>query len=400
MVVINLLKKKCAFILLILLSVFGTPLCAQNAQTPSHDSSSLDLSDVIQDVCSNVVLANGLKQPDTTQTLAYLDHPELHSMVSDTFSSKISEIGLDFFKNLLKSVIQNEIRFKKEYYVFYHGQPRDFAFIQDLYRGLYNIIYKKEMRDFVMLRIPSENQARFDSVLDFLKYYIKNGEIFKSYDFDLQLHIKNLLLSVNPSLFGNTFGAGCSTLEYFLCSTGCTFVDTLDLVERIFEFFSMQDFFYENQDEIKELQELLGAQEKDKTGLLQQIFVPKNIVNTVAYRSLALGSLYYEDRYPDKHPVSIDLNDYESNRLGPSPSGRWSEPVEIFKFGERVNISSDEFNFDEVQFRLLMSGPMLDPDSGVKIFRYCNETPKFIEYKIKLKNLLEKIAREYQNIIN
>ncbi|MFA6991441.1 MAG: hypothetical protein WC192_05335, partial [Candidatus Babeliales bacterium] len=204
MVFINLLKKKFVFILLVFFSVFGTPLCAQYAQTTSPDSSSLGLFDAIQDVCSNIALSNGLKQTDTTQTLAYLGHPGLQSEVSNIFSSKISEIGLDFFKNLLKSVIQNEIRFKKDYYVFYHGQPRDFAFIQDLYRGLYELVYKKEMRDFVMLRIPSENQAQFETVFDFLKYYIKNDEIFRSGAFDLQSHVKNLLLSVNPSLFGNS----------------------------------------------------------------------------------------------------------------------------------------------------------------------------------------------------
>ena len=370
MVVINLLKNKYAFILLVFLSGFSLPLCAQYAHTQSLDLPSRDLSDAIQDVCSNVTLANGLKQPNTTQTLAYLGHPGLHSEVSSIFSSKISEIGLNFFKSLLKSVIQNEIKFKDDYYVFYHGQPRDFALMQDIYNGLYNIFYKKNIHDFVMLRIPSENQARFETVVDFLRYYIKNGEIFRAADFDLQSHTKYLLLSVNPSLFGNTFGSGCSSLEYFLCSTGCTFVDTSDLVERTFEFFSLQDVFYKNQFEIKELQELLAALEKEKTGLLQQIFVPKKMVDLIAYRSWPLGSLYYEDKYPEKHPVSIDLNDYESNK------------------------SSDDFNFDITQFRLLMSGPMLDPQSGVKIFTFCNQTQKFNEYKIKLQKLLDKIARK------
>lgn len=373
MVVINLFKNRYVFILLIFLSVFGPTICAQYAQVPSPNLASLDLSGVIKNVCLNVVLDSGLKQADTTQTLAYLGHPGLHNQVSDTFNSKISEIGLDFFKKLLKSVIQNEIKFKDDYYVFYHGQPREFALMQDLYRGLYKLIYKKEMHDFVMLRIPSENQARFENVLDFLKYYIKNSEIFKSHEFDLQLHIKYLLLSVNPSLFGNTFGAGCSTLEYFLRSSGCTFVDTLDLVERTFEFFNLQDFFYKNQSEIKELKELLCAYENEGTGLLQQIFIPKNIVDLVAYRSVPLGNLYYEDRNPDKHPASIDLNNYESNKSSDS---------------------SEDYNFDMTQFRLLMSGPMLNPESGVKIFCYCNETPKFIEYKIKLRKLLDKIAQE------
>ncbi|MFH1254789.1 MAG: hypothetical protein V1646_05175 [bacterium] len=370
--VIN-LKNKYLFILLSFLSVFCAPLCAQYALTQSPDSQSIDLSGAIKNVCLDVVLANGLKQTETTQTLAYLGHSGLHGEVSNVFSPKISEIGLDFFKSLLKSVIQNEIRFKNDYYVFYHGQPRDFALMQDLYHGLTKIVYQKEICDFVMLRIPTQDQFGFKTVIDFLKYYIRNDEIFRVQDFDLQSHIKKILLSVNPSLFGNTFGAGCSTLEYFLCSTGCTFVDTSELIERTFEFFGLQSVYYENQFKIKELQESLCVQEKEKTGLLQQIFVPKSIVDLVAYRSVPLGSLYYEDRNPDGHLASVDLNDYEGNK------------------------SSDDFSFDVTQFRLLMNEPMLDPTSGVKIFRYCNETAKFIEYKIKLKELLGKIKQYYES---
>ncbi len=375
-VVINLLKNKYVFIVLVFLSVFGAPLCAEYVQTPIPDSSSIDLSGAIKNVCLDVVLTNGLKQANATQTLAYLGHPGLHSEVTNIFGSKISEIGLNFFKKLLKSVIQNEIKFKDDYYVFYHGQPRDFALMQDIYHGLTKIIYKKEMRDFVILRIPTQDQFIFKTVFDFLNYYIKNDEIFSVEEFDLQMHIKKLLLSVNPSLFGNTFGPGCSTLEYFLCSTGCTFVDTSDLIEKTFEFFGLQAVYYENQFKIKELQELLCVQEKEKTGLLQQIFVPRNIVNQVAYRSVPLGSLYYEDRNPDGHSASIDLSDYENNKY------------------------SDDFSFDITQFRLLMSGPMLNPEGGVKIFTFCNQTQMFTEYKIKLKELLSKIEQDYEKNIS
>jgi hypothetical protein len=364
MVVINLLKKQFVFTTLIFLSSFGVSLSAAYVQAQS-----IDLSGAIEDVCLNVCLANGLQQPNATQTLAYLGHPGLHSEVSKIFSPKISEMGLDFFKSLLKSVIQNEIKFKNDYYVFYHGQPRDFALMQDIYHGLYAIVYKKEMHDFVMLRIPSGDQVKFTTMLDFLTCYIKNDEIFKVHEFDLQPHIKKLLLSVNPSLFGNiSFCPGCSTLEYFLFSTGCTFVDTSELMERTFEFFGMQNVFHENQSEIKELQELLCAQEDGKTGLLQQIFVPRKIVDSIAYRAVPFGGLYYEDRNPYRHPVSIDLNYYESGKI------------------------SDDFLFDTAQFRLLMSGAMLDPESGVKIFTFCNETQKFNDYKIKLRKLLDKVA--------
>lgn len=55
---------------------------------------------------------------------------------------------------------------------------------------------------------------------------------------------------------------------------------------------------------------------------------------------------------------------------------------------------------DAMQYRLLITEKMLNPTSDVKIFRYCNESPKFTEYKMKLKKLLNDIELECKNAPN
>ena len=83
MVVIN-LKNKFVFITLMLFGgLCGLP-CAMYGQMP-------DLSGVIEDVRLNAALVNGLKQPSTTQTLAYLGDPERVNKVIEAFGAKISE---------------------------------------------------------------------------------------------------------------------------------------------------------------------------------------------------------------------------------------------------------------------------------------------------------------------
>src|SRR5208283_2512227 len=100
------------------------------------------------------------------------------------------------------------------------------------------------------------------------------------------------------------------------------------------------------ENEIKELSNLLSAYEKNKTGVLLQIFIPKSLVNDIAYRCNPCGLIYHNDKNPEKNRPSDDLCEYQAKN------------------------SLDDYSLDSTQFRLLMTQQMLDSTSGVKIFRY------------------------------
>lgn len=368
------LFKKLLFHFLSIVTLFVT------TQTPAFALDSYDPyvsgQTAVANLIANTYQFLGLKdkpgQHIQTPTLAYLDRADLRTHLN-ICNNKIQEIGLDFFKDLFKSIVKREVDFTDNYRVFYHGQRREFVVPQDLYKGLYEITYKKSLIDFIMVRVPNKNFGAFKCIKDFLYQCIKNGDIKNGSWFDEQSHIKTRLLSVNPSLFGNScngwWGGECS-FAYFLDSFSISQINILNLVEEVFDIFNYKKYFSKYKKDIIELNSLLSAFEQTQTGALLQVFIPKKLVDSVAYRCNPGGFLYYNDNEPENHPASKDLDDYKKGTIG---------------------IDS---LFDETQFRILINQTMLDPQSGIKYFRYCNETEKMKEYQTKLKQLLDKISAD------
>ncbi len=400
MVVVN-LKNRFLFIALILLSLQASLFAAYcpgqdlnvlslqaslfAAYCPGQD---LNVTNIIDDAYQKLGLKNSIDKPKQTQTLAYLSNHTLYENLNWHFSKRVNELGSNFFKELFREIIEKEIEFKDDYYVFYHGQKREFTLPQDIYQGLYKIAYKKILHDFVMLRFPDKDFSKFGSVENFIKQYMDNGELTNHLVwFDTQPHVKKYLLSVNSTLFGNTaldWGGECSFC-YFINSSNVTEVDVCDLVSQAFQAFKMNKYFDQYRELIKELNNLLGDYEKEKTGLLLQIFVPQKLVDEVAYRCAPGGFVY--------GPCGKSLLNKIFGGISYNPA---SKDLEAYKDCDSFDSDLSGNVLDTMQFRLLMNKKMLDPKSGVKIFKYCNETPNLKKYKTELKTLLGKIEQGYE----
>jgi hypothetical protein len=306
-----------------------------------------------------------------TQTMAYLSRNGLKNNLNSKYNDDIKRIGKPFFKQLFSSVLSKELEFQDTYRVFYHGQDRNFMLFQDIYKGLYEIAYKKCLKDFIILRIPHKEFGKHKNATDFLHHCIKNGDITK-WDFDHLYRIKKQLLSVNASLFGNTcyLELGECTFHYFISSSNVSIIDISDLIKQTFEKFNYSEYYIKYLDHIDTLQKLLSAYEDEKTGALLQIFIPEKLVNSLCYRSKPFGLFYYNDLHPENHPATLDLDNYK-NDLG------WTDNV-----------------IDRTQFRLLINNSLLNPDSGIKFYRYCNETKNIKQYQKKLNHVLKKIKAD------
>lgn len=316
-----------------------------------------------------------------TQTLAYLNRDRLRSNL-ETFSTKINGIGKTFFEELFKTTLKREIQFNKGYRVFYHGQRRQFMLLQDLYNGLYQILHKKMLRDFILLRIPHKDFSHFTTASDFLHACVKDGTL-KIY-FDDDYTIRKHLLAVNPSLFGNTtYGSGECTMQFFIDSDNIGSFSIATLVEELFNHFDYQSHFLKYKRDIQELEDLLAAYEHAKTGLLLQIFVPEHLVNSVAYRCKPYGIPYYADEHFEQHPATHDLTTYKESYGDNYPGSSYGN-----------FLSPQDKEIDAVQFRLLITNALLNPKSGIKFFRYCNQTENMEQYRAKLKKLLMNIATD------
>ncbi len=397
-------------------------------------------------------VSSEVKDEDYTQTLSYLNDDKLRKQVSEEglFQSRFESLGKDAFSSFVVDPIEKEFELKDDYYVFYHGQKREFLLIQDLFARFNELVRKKALKDFVMLRIPDNDHKQFKNVEQFLGQYKDEMKNFTGW-FDGQDHIYKILLAVNPFLFGNTSmirGGECS-FEYFLSSDSIAWVDIFNLAKNIFEHFNLQlNCKYERP--IHELMGLLSTYEENKTGVLLQIFVPKKIVDEISYRCVPGGKLYHNNidekaskdlgKYQKKKKwlsakfdqyirnnvrfakhysklgfyarcgISLEclgkllqherLIDFIRSSLQPLSEKclLYSHEVFLKSYLNQFSHSSSTYqNIDSMQFRILLDEDvMLNPESGVKIFRYCNETELVKKYKRKLDNLFENISKDHQ----
>jgi hypothetical protein len=327
-----------------------------------------------------------LKRPYLNcQSLTYLKQPKLKEALENNYSQEIYFNKIqspdatplfsknDFFENLINSTIKNEIKFKNDYYVFYHVQHLEFLLFQDLFKDFYKLFSKKTLKDFFMLRTPNQDNAKFKTISNFLKFYSNNNKIKQKY-FDYHAKISNLLLSVNPSLFGNEF-CGESNLTYFFTQDSI-YREIMPFIKSIFSFYKIDYLFEKYKKEIKKLRNLLFESQKYKTELLLQIFIPKNKIGKLVYRAYKYGKPYYKNQ-SKSNLASADLNIYQNN-----------------SFYFAANDLDKIISLDKMQFKLLINDKVLNPDSGIKMFRYYDETENVKKYKEQFNKLIDQINKD------
>lgn len=366
------LKKFYLFLIVSILNSINLFCCSENKF--SELDTKYSFNSIISDVYNQLGFSNFSNQDlCQTQTISYLSRLELRQSLAEEFNSEINRIGADFFKDLFRRVLDREVKFKRDYFVFYHGQQRMFKMVYDLSRSLFEIVCKKTLRDFIFMRFPGDDFSKFNSVQEFLKKYIENGKINRC-DFDHIPKISSRLLALNPCLFGNSRYLGECSFYYFIVSSNASGVDFGRLIYKMLQSFDLQDFYEEQELVINEMLNLLSEYEVGQTGVLVQIFIPRRLVNDTVYRCRPWGLLYHEDD-PQAHPADQDLNAYENG-----------------SFNEQFKL---DYEFDSVQFRALMNQNMLDPAKGVKYFCYYKETENIKKYE----TLFHKFVKELSSFV-
>lgn len=443
--VVNFIKKSKFILFLSFLSAlsFQTVNSDPGDSSPSEPVVTIDRDTESKKI--SFVVSSQVKDADYTQTLAFLSNNTLRKQVPNiTKLQEIFEIlGKETFSHFIADPIEKELELRDNYYVFYHGQKREFLLIQDLFARLNELVYKKALKDFVMLRIPDNDHKKVTDVKQFLTEHedeIKNRIGMT----DHKSSLSKILLAVNPFLFGSSYDQGESAFAYFLNSESSTKLkfNIFDLAKNVFKNFNL-DLNEKYETKINELIELLEKDENDKTGLLQQIFVPKKIIDEISYRCVVGGRLYHNNI---NAKVSTDLKEYQGTQnhgllekyvqnpfmvakhysklgfyfgslIALSGLGALSSKIGLTSLSEKCVYYSQNVllmdyimyqmfrsdlpntKIDQMQFRILLDEDvMLNPESGVKIFRYCNETESVKEYKEKLDALFANISLETEEV--
>ena len=332
-------------------------------------------------------------------TLAYASVPQFTKYLLcdhywDNLKDQIVYIGTEYIEPIVNKVIKNTIQYSDNYFTFFHGQRREFRLLQDLYTKLYEIFNKTTLKDFCFIRVPNQKYDTIKTIDDFIDQYQWEMENSSYPDnvFDNNKEANKHILSVNPSLFSNTmysldrYVSEC-TFKYFIRSDNITSINILNFVEEMFNTFNIHWIFSKYKYDIQYLIHLLQEDEIHKTGNLLQIFIPKNIVDKIVYRSKQGGVPFYGTDITHHLSTQQILENFPQTLDDLAKQGFYY-PNNYFATGTMEEL-------DEFQCRILLTTEyMLNPNSTIKIIPFTTKTPNIKIYLNKSKKLFKKIAKD------
>jgi len=327
-----------------------------------------------------------------TQSQAHMSVPEVKNLISKTYDIKP-------YQKLIDSIIAREKEYAGEY-VFYHGIDNIWRTPQDVYTRLYfHFNPSLSAKDFIFLRF--ENVQGPQSIQNFLISQLKSSGLMNDHTMGL------FLIAANLALFGNVGTAPECTWQYFIKARGHE-VPNRSTYEKIMNAFGVTHKY------INELMALTKLYETKEETILQ-IFIPKDKVDTIGYLAWIRGvpahqktmDLVLESVKSKKFPKTAPALDYYSQLFK-----KEQESNSVFKnLVERI--TSGEFNLsyflnfyrnrpDDIeginnfQARLVVTPEvLLNPLSGVKMFRYSTAKPEQLKnYEQKLDAIIKKIVAE------
>jgi hypothetical protein len=260
----------------------------------------------------------------------------------------------------------------------------------------FNGLSDDKLHDFTFLRFDRDYPSV--DVHTFLLDELYKGGLINDHE------LSKILLSVNLSLFGNVGIPSECTWEYFMKSREHT-QPTKAVYELIMDRFSFKHTF------IKELM-ALSTIYQTKEQMIVQVFVPKDRINDIGYVSWIRGipadetimdfifDSIKKKKFPKTREAIIALTDTLKKEKDQNP---------IFR-NLTFRVENDDFNLSQfldiycnhpeaiptinsVMGRLIFTSELLlNPYSGVKIFRYSTATSKQLAaYHKKLDLIIKKM---------
>lgn len=233
------------------------------------------------------------------------------------------------------SIIDKEKEFSN-HYVLYHGLQFDTWFVYRVFSHLRHFFEGTPVQTNVL----RSSEANFDELANAgaLFDFIAGGNDNYSPGFC------RAGVSCNLTLFGNLKNRTSSSIDYFLMGESSCPVDNKNLLASYFAHFGYNSLFEKF---IKEIIFIMQAvSENRKTGVLLQIFIPKEHIAQAAYVCRSGGRIINKENSPIKNPTEIFM---------------------AFNAGMRVDDASTPHN--EIQARLHAH---LSAISNVKVFDYFN----------------------------
>ena len=223
-----------------------------------------------------------------TQSQAQMSIPALKKEVEEWYHPQENK----FIAELWGKVVAREAEFNDTHYVFYTAFNNEWRLLQDLYLKLYERFHP------LTLKIKDFRTFRWVPVHETLKEFLQQEFLTRGLIDDNDAHVKARVISTNFALFGNVGFMGECTMQYFLARKSNTQLD-VSYYKTVLDRFGCSHKYVPVLQNLE--QYLLGSTInviilKDLIEIypqtLSQIFVPKEIVDDVAYVSWVEGIPY------------------------------------------------------------------------------------------------------------
>lgn len=330
-----------------------------------------------------------------TQSQAHMSLPEIKKIIAAEYNTKP-------YEKMITAMLDHEKQYKDDYYVFYHGMKNIWRVPQDLYTRLYFYFKKLPadlMKSFIFLRFTDVSGP--PSIQNFLINKLKDNGLINDHE------LGDFLYSVNVAIFGNVGTEPECTWQYFVKSRGKSAPDRATY-EKILDSFGLSHKYI---DQLMALVDLYATAEQT----IVQIFIPKGKIDEIGYLSWIRGIPAHkktmdmvlrsvEDKTFSKSPLALDhytalfKREQEKNPLFKNLIERVK--AEDFRLGYFLQFYRNRpeaiEGINNFQARLVFTpGLLLNPLSGVKVFRYSAATPEQLKkYEQKFDNIFKKIIAE------
>lgn len=361
------------------------------------------------------------KKSTMTQSEAHMSIPAIRQAVEDIYKLNRNE----YYKELYNNVVKREKQ-HKDSYAFYNAFSNEWRIPQDLYLELHKRLHNdagvniKNFRAFRWLPVTHITPK------EFLKSELKNFGMVN----DNEWRVKAYLLSTNLALFGNVGFPGECTFDYYINAKSHAIVDDA-IFKSILDIFDdpkkyptgKEPKLYKYIPQIARLAELLEVQplpNGKEPQTLSQIFIPKKIVDQIAYVSWVQGVPYDEKMvnwvlaeaqkrfgkmpaFTASGPVLDDVRQVFKDEQGKHPLfGKILESIEQCKYcmaymlNEYMAYPELVPGLNNLQARLILSPQYVgNPASGVIMYEYDRiKSYSKREYDQALKEIVDSIVAD------
>lgn len=257
----------------------------------------------------------------------------------------------------LEQFFSQEVKFADTHEVFYHAHTGPLRILHDLFTSLANFFYQYENKDFIYLRDGIRNKKAHQKIIDATKQaiYLK-----KDID-DMNEETQKGILSVNVHLFGNVFtDPGSSTILYYAANRSQQY--NFSWISKLLKSYELTE-----NDDFKKILNI------DLTGNLLQIFIPKKNIKDRVFLAISFGGIITTN--PDEYYPLIQCTILNVPK---EYCSYWGHAMDL-------------------QVRILLDNDiMLNPNSGVKIFRYTQDSQEInLKYNQELKKAIHKMLIDW-----